>query len=103
MRRIFWGFSINRFGIGPLHYVSSRSDFGFEYAEIFVIEKRLPDSLSGGVDKNAYRYNFFQTSKEINGDSTLHSWLLFCQMDLLKGWFNHLEFGKATLKFKKIE
>jgi hypothetical protein len=60
MRRIFWGFCINRFGIGPLHYISSCSDFGFEYAEIFVIEKRLPDSLSRGVDKIGYRYNFFK-------------------------------------------
>jgi hypothetical protein len=39
-RQIFWGFCINRFGIGPLLYISSRSDFGFEFAEIFVIEKR---------------------------------------------------------------
>jgi hypothetical protein len=59
-RRIFWGFCINRFGIGPLQYISSRSNFGFEFAEIFVIEKRLPDSPSRGVDKNAYRYKFFQ-------------------------------------------
>jgi hypothetical protein len=63
MRRIFWGFFINRFGIGPLHYVSSRSDFGFEFAEIFIIEKLLPDSPSRGVDKIAYRYKFFQTFK----------------------------------------
>ncbi len=60
MRRIFWGFCINRFGIGPLHYLSSRSDFGFKFAEIFVIEKRLPDSPSRGFDKIAYRYNFFK-------------------------------------------
>jgi hypothetical protein len=33
MRGIFWGFCINRFGIGPLDYVSSRSDFGFEFAD----------------------------------------------------------------------
>jgi hypothetical protein len=59
MRRIFWGFCINRFGIGPLQYVLSRSDFGLEFAEILVIKKRLPDSLSRGVDKNSYRYNFF--------------------------------------------
>jgi hypothetical protein len=39
----FLGFCINRFGKGPLHYVSSRSDFGFEFAEIFVIEKRLAE------------------------------------------------------------
>jgi hypothetical protein len=63
MRRIFWGFCINWFGIGPLHYVSSCFDFGFEFSEIFVIGKRLPDSASRGVDKNAYRYNFFQTFK----------------------------------------
>ncbi len=48
-----WGqfprFCINWFGIGPLHYISSHSDFGFEFAEIFVIEKRLADSTSRGV------------------------------------------------------
>jgi hypothetical protein len=62
-RRIFWGFSINQFGIGPLYYISSRSDFGFEFAEIFVIKKPLPDGPSRGVDKIACRYNFFQTFK----------------------------------------
>jgi hypothetical protein len=62
-RQIFWGFCINRFDIGPLHYISSLSDFGFEFAEIFVIEKRLPDSPSWGVNKIAYEYNFFQTFK----------------------------------------
>jgi hypothetical protein len=39
MRPIFRGFCINRFGIGPLHYISNRSDFGLEFPEIFVIEK----------------------------------------------------------------
>jgi hypothetical protein len=53
MRRIFWGFCIKWFGIGPLHYVLSHSDFGFQFAEIFAIKKRLPDSLSQGVDKIA--------------------------------------------------
>jgi hypothetical protein len=33
------GFCINRFGTGPLHNISSRSDFGFKFLEIFVIEK----------------------------------------------------------------
>ncbi len=46
MRWIFWGFWRNWFLIDPLHYLLSRSDFGFELAEIFVIEKRLPDSAS---------------------------------------------------------
>ncbi len=44
MRPIFRGFCKNWFGIGPLHYILSRSDFGFEFAEIFLIEKRLADS-----------------------------------------------------------
>jgi hypothetical protein len=57
MRRIFWGFCINRYLMSPLHYISSRSDFAFEFAEIFVIEKRSP---SREVDKIAYRYNFFK-------------------------------------------
>ncbi len=44
MRRIFWDFCINRFPMSPLHYLSSRSDFGFEFKEIFVIGEstRLP-------------------------------------------------------------
>jgi hypothetical protein len=56
MRRIFWGFCINWFGIriSPLHYISSRYDFGFEFLQIFIIEKRLP------VDKIACSYNFFK-------------------------------------------
>ncbi len=55
MNRIFRVFCINLFGLGPLHYVSSRSDFGFR--------KRLPVSVSRGVDKIAYRYKYFQTFK----------------------------------------
>jgi hypothetical protein len=55
MSRIFWGICINRFGIGPLHYVSSRSDFGFEFAEVFVTEKRLVDSPSLEVDDSPTR------------------------------------------------
>jgi hypothetical protein len=38
MRPIFRGFCINWFGIGPLHNISNRFDFGFELAEIFVID-----------------------------------------------------------------
>jgi hypothetical protein len=49
MRLIFWGFCRNWILIDPLHYLSSCSAFGFEFAEIFVIEKRLPDSASRGV------------------------------------------------------
>ncbi len=46
---IFQNFGINWFGIGPLHYISSRSDFGLEFSEIFVIEKWLFDSANQGV------------------------------------------------------
>jgi hypothetical protein len=46
MRPIFWGFCINRFLMSLLHYLSSCSDSAFEFAEIFIIEKRLPDSSS---------------------------------------------------------
>ncbi len=42
MRRIFWGFCRNWYLMSPLHYLSSCSDFGFEFAEIFVLKKRLP-------------------------------------------------------------
>jgi hypothetical protein len=52
-------FGINRFGIGPLHNLSSLSNFDFEFAEIFVIDKlesrRLPVSLSWGVVDSPYR------------------------------------------------
>ncbi len=30
----------------PLHYLSCRSAFGFEFVEIYIIEKGLPDSAS---------------------------------------------------------
>ncbi len=52
MRRIFCGFCKNRFLTSPLHYLSSRSDFRFEFAEIFVIEKRLSDSPNPRVNRN---------------------------------------------------
>jgi len=48
MKRIFWGFCINRFLINPLQYLSSRSNFGFEFAEILEIKNE-----SWGVDKIA--------------------------------------------------
>jgi hypothetical protein len=42
-----------------LHFEPFR--FRLEFVEIFVIQKRLPDTPSRGVDKITYRYNFFQT------------------------------------------
>ena len=55
MRRILWGFCRNWFLIDPLHNLSRRSDFGFEFTEIFMIEKRLPDSPSQRISDSASR------------------------------------------------
>jgi hypothetical protein len=52
-----------RFGLGPLHYLSSRSDFGFKFSEIFIFKNQLPASVSQGVDKIAWSNHFFQTFK----------------------------------------
>ncbi len=60
MKPIFWGFCINRFLMSPLHYLSSRSDFGFEFAEIFVIEKRLPVPASGRVAESFFDYEYLR-------------------------------------------
>ncbi len=43
----FWGFCRNWFLMSPLHYLSSRSNFSFDFAEIFVFEKRLPAITDG--------------------------------------------------------
>ncbi len=56
MRRIFWGFCINWFLIDPLHYLSSRSNFGSEFTEIFLNEKRLPDSTIRRVGDSPTRW-----------------------------------------------
>ncbi len=42
-------FCINRFGLGPLHYISGRSDFGFEFPEIFIFEKTIHGVKRGYV------------------------------------------------------
>jgi hypothetical protein len=72
MRRIFWGFCRNWVLIDPLHYLSSRSAFGFEFAEIFVIEKRLPDSASRRIGDSPNRRvgeSAFECLKEKLGES----------------------------------
>jgi hypothetical protein len=73
MRRIFWGFCRNWVLIDPLHYLSSCSAFGFEFAEIFVIEKRLPDSPSRGVggSDSAIR-GVADSPNRLVGESTAH-------------------------------
>ena len=46
MRRIFWGFCRNGFLMSPLQYLSTV--FCFEFAEIFVFEKRFPAITNTG-------------------------------------------------------
>ncbi len=53
MRRIFWGFCGNWFLMSPLHYLWSRSDFGIEFAEIFVFSLLSPIR---GVANSAYQW-----------------------------------------------
>jgi hypothetical protein len=84
MNQFFRCFCINRFGLGPLHYLSSRSDFGFEFSDIFIFKNRLPASLSQGVNKIAWSIHFFQ----IQLYSKLHPWLIFCQIRPLNAWFS---------------
>jgi hypothetical protein len=52
-KHIFKFFGTNQFGICTLSNLSSRSDFGVKYAEIFIIEKLLPALMSRGVYKIA--------------------------------------------------
>jgi hypothetical protein len=73
MRRIFWGFCRNWFLIDPLHFLSSRSDFGFEFAEIFMIEKRLSDLAFECLKENSLNreslfefFKIFQHFKRLN-------------------------------------
>ncbi len=42
MRRIFWGFCRNWFLIDPLHYLSSHSNFGFEFARFSYLKNDSP-------------------------------------------------------------
>ncbi len=71
MRRIFWGFCRNWVLIDPLHYLSSRSAFGFEFAEIFVIEKRLGESGSRWLSDSVSRAVDDSLTRRV-GQSTTH-------------------------------
>jgi hypothetical protein len=46
MRRIFWVFCINWILIYPLHYLSSRFDFGFEFADVALPELSITLSFA---------------------------------------------------------
>jgi hypothetical protein len=102
MRRIFWGFCINRSLMSPLH-LSSRSDFDFKFAEIFVIEKRLPELPDSGSRQDCQELLFFyKLWNDINIASTLHPRLIFCQICPLMGWLSRLKFSKSMINLKKF-
>jgi hypothetical protein len=71
-------YCINRFASGPLHNLSSLSDFGFEFTEIFVIENPLPVSMIVGSRQDCLEYSFSQTFKYIPG-------LFFAKLGSFKG------------------
>ncbi len=67
MKRIFWGFSRKKSQllIDHLHYLSSHSDFGFKFAETFVIEKQLSNSLS-----RSRRVGFSMSKRKLGESAT---------------------------------
>jgi hypothetical protein len=96
--RIFRGFCIYRFGIGPLHYILSRSDFGFEFSEIFVFEKRLPDSTIRGVSDSPYQQNTESATLRLN-DTGIQQ----LSASLIRGVDDspHHRYGESAIEFFK--
>ncbi len=96
--RIFWGFCIYRFGIGPLHYIFSRSDFGFEFSEIFIFKKRLPDSTMRGVGDSPYQR--YAESATLRLNDTGSRWL---SVSLIGGVDDspHHQYGESAIEFFK--
>jgi len=98
MNRIFRGFCINRFGIGPLHYISSRSDFGFEFSEIFLFEKGLPDSTIRGVGDSLYQRYAESATLRLNDTGSQR-----LSASLIRGVDDspHHRYGELVLNFLK--
>ncbi len=96
--RIFRGFCINRFVIGPLHHISSRSDFGFKFSEIFLFEKRLPDSTIWGVADSLYQQYAESATLQLNDTG---SWRL--SASLIRGVKDspHHRYGELAIEFFK--
>jgi hypothetical protein len=64
-------------------------------------QKRLPDLASREVTRLPIDTIF---SKPLNKSMVIvHPWLLFYQIDLLKGWFRRLKSGKSMQNLKKFE
>jgi hypothetical protein len=66
----FLGFCRNWILVDPLHYLLSRSDFDFEFAEIFVIKKRFPDSAIRQLSNSASRGVGNSTSRGVDDSQT---------------------------------
>jgi hypothetical protein len=96
--RIFRGFCINRFGTGPLLYISSRSDFGFEFSEIIVFEKRLPDSTIRRVGDSPYQRYAESATLRLNdtGSRRLSASLIHGVDDS-----PHHRYGESAIEFFK--
>jgi hypothetical protein len=96
--RNFRGFCINRFGIGPLHYISSRSDFGFEFFEIFLFKKGLPDSTIRGVGDSLYQRYAESATLRLNDTGSRR-----LSASLIRGVDDspHHQYGELVLKFLK--
>ncbi len=88
--------------MSSLHYLSSRSDFCFEFAEIFVIEKRLPALQVGESTRFPIDTIFF---KPLNKSMVIVHYipsLFFGQIGHLMGWFSRLKFCKSMINLKNL-
>ncbi len=96
--RIFRGFCINRFGIGPLHYISSCSDFSFKFLEIFVFEKRLPDSTIREVGDSLYQRYAESATLRLNDTGSRR-----LSASLIQGVDDspHHQYGESAIEFFK--
>jgi hypothetical protein len=96
--RIFRGFCINRFGIGPLHYILSRSDFGFKFSEIFLFQKRLPDSTIRGVGDSLYQRYAESATLRLNDTGSQR-----LSASLIRGvdYSPHHRYGELAIDFFK--
>ncbi len=110
MKRIFWGFCINWFLIDPLHYLSSCSDFSFEFTEISLSKNDSPtrqvgEPRSDNILKNILRFPLPIVQKSLFFLSPLlilaYFMLIFSVFVGDHGLINYIE-TKAKVVIKKI-
>ncbi len=96
MRWIFWGFCRNWFLMSPLHYLSGCLDFGFEFAEIFVLKNDSPLSRTRRVADSLYRwYGESLTPRIIESGSRRLPSSLICGV----GNSPHHRYGELAIEF----